>query len=137
MRFCYRMAAAVIPCWGPRTADVGTFQKGPDAPKTRSDRAAREIRAGQLGSEVQVRVSKAGRAAPRRVGWSHWGWVDVDGQRKLMQVVTTLDGAVVKTVNLNRNALKAMRKGNQEWFSDRCLEPPIWRNDDGASSEQV
>ena len=75
--------------------------------------------------------------APPSVGWSHWGWVDVDGQRKLMQVVTTLDGAVVKTVNLNRNALKAMRKGNQEWFSDRCLEPPIWRDDDDASSEQV
>lgn len=75
--------------------------------------------------------------APPSVGWSHWGWVDVDGDRKLMQVVTTLEGDLVKTVNLNRNARKAMQKGNKDWFSSRCLEPPIWRNEDDASSEQI
>ena len=75
--------------------------------------------------------------APPRVGLSYWGWVDVDGDRKLMQVVTTMDGSEVRTVNLNRNARKAIQRGNKDWFNTRCLEPPIWRDEDDASSKQI
>lgn len=68
-------------------------------------------------------------APPGIVGWSHFGWVDVDGKRKIMQVVTTLDGDIVRTVNLNRNVRKDLQKGEQTWLDRRCLEPPIWRDE--------
>ena len=86
---------------------------------------------------VRCKTDYREEGAPKLFSLSHWGWVDVDGRRKMMQVVTRLDGSTVLTVNLNRKALKAMRKGDPSWFNKRCVEPPMWRNEDDASSEYI
>jgi len=68
------------------------------------------------------------------IGWSHYGWVDIKGKKRFMQVVTTLDDDIIQTVNLNRNALKALQKGKVEWFDKRCLDKPVWRHENDIKS---
>ena len=69
---------------------------------------------------------------PPTVGLSHWGWVEFRGDRKAMQVVTSLNGSRVASVYMNRNATKALRRGNQGWFEARCIDPPQWRYEHDA-----
>ena len=51
-----------------------------------------------------------------------------------MQVVTSLDGSMVRSVYLNRNVRTQLRKGNKDWFKSRCLDTPIWRNESDVAS---
>ena len=55
-------------------------------------------------------------------GLSHWGWVDIDGNRRLMQVVTSLSGeGVVETAYRNRKDQRELNRGNVQHFRDQCV----------------
>ena len=83
---------------------------------------------------VQCKTDYREPGQPPSVGLSHWGWVEVDGVPKAMQVVTSLDGSMVRSAYVNRNVTRQLRRGNRAWFTDRCLDTPIWRNDHDFAS---
>ena len=54
-------------------------------------------------------------------GLSYWGWVDVDGSRRLMQVVTSPSGeGVIESAYLNRKDRRELERGNIQHFRDQC-----------------
>ena len=83
---------------------------------------------------VQCKTEYREPGQPPSIGLSHWGWVEVDGARKAMQVVTSLDGGMVRSVYRNRNANARLQKGERDWFENRCLDAPIWRDESGVAS---
>ena len=55
-------------------------------------------------------------------GLSHWGWVEVDGERKLMQVITSPSGdGIIESAYLNRKDLRAMNRGDIQHFMAKCV----------------
>ena len=53
---------------------------------------------------------------------SHWGWVEVSGSRKLMQVVASPSGeGIIESAYLNRKDLREMNRGNFQHFRDKCV----------------
>ena len=58
----------------------------------------------------------------KREGLSHWGWVDVNNKRKLMQVVTSPSGdGIIESAYLNRKDLKEMSRGNIRHFRAKSV----------------
>lgn len=55
-------------------------------------------------------------------GLSHWGWVDIDGNRRIMQVVTPPSGeAIVETAYRNRKDQRELNRGNLQHFRNQCV----------------
>jgi hypothetical protein len=58
----------------------------------------------------------------KKEGLSHWGWVEVNNKRKLMQVVTSPSGeGTIESAYLNRKDLREMDRGNIQHFRDKCV----------------
>ena len=51
-----------------------------------------------------------------------------------MQVVTSLDGSIVASTYINRNATKQLLRDNRAWFEARCMDTPQWRMEHDAGS---
>ncbi len=58
----------------------------------------------------------------KKEGLSYWGWVEVNGTRKLMQVVTSPSGdGTIESAYLNRKDLREIDRGNVQHFRDKCV----------------
>jgi hypothetical protein len=58
----------------------------------------------------------------KKEGLSHWGWVEVNNNRKLMQVVTSPSReGTIESAYLNRKDLREMDRGNIQHFRDKCV----------------
>ena len=55
-------------------------------------------------------------------GLSYWGWVDIDGNRRLMQVIASpSEEGVIESVYLNRKDRRELERGNIQHFRDQCV----------------
>ena len=64
----------------------------------------------------------------QKEGLSHWEWVEVDGKRKLMQVVASPSGdGTIESAYLNRKDLREMNRGNIRHFREN-VSATILRN---------
>ena len=58
----------------------------------------------------------------KKEGLSYWGWVEVNGTRKLMQVATSPSGdGTIESAYLNRKDLREIDRGNVQHFRDKSV----------------
>lgn len=55
-------------------------------------------------------------------GLSYWGWIVVNGNRRLMQVITSPSGeGYIESAYLNRKDRRELERGNLQHFRSLCV----------------